>query len=169
MRYIGSSARVVARLGEHRRALSRGCHPNSRMQKEWDIDGGIGFVFKIIERSDDAAHRLVREQYWMDHFRVLAGRGPALFNVIPVADRSKPHTFTISEEARERGRLRKVDRELFEDWAFVAARDLWEAKGKNIFREDLPWTLRDDFTNDMNVELLKIKALQYRKDVLKSE
>lgn len=61
-RYIGSSARVCARLRQHGRDLSLGCHFNKHLQAAWNKYGEDQFRFVIVETVPNTDLLLDREQ-----------------------------------------------------------------------------------------------------------
>lgn len=64
--YIGQSTDMKRRLMHHKRALMRGEHPNSFMQRSYDAHDGH-FSFKVLEEcSEDALDE--RERYWITYF-----------------------------------------------------------------------------------------------------
>lgn len=64
--YVGSSSRVSLRLSQHKWALKRGDHINTRLQASWDKHGEIAFAFECLE---ECGHGLLleREQWWISH------------------------------------------------------------------------------------------------------
>lgn len=56
-RYIGSSNFVFKRLHEHHTALTKGSHPNDRLQKDWAIFGKESFTFIPIDFCDNYSER----------------------------------------------------------------------------------------------------------------
>lgn len=63
--YIGSSVNVQRRCKEHLRALRRGCHYSSHLQRAWDKYGEVAFRFDLVE-AVPAGELLLREQVWLD-------------------------------------------------------------------------------------------------------
>lgn len=62
-RYVGSSSRIQRRWRDHRKALSKGTHHCSHLQRAWNKYGSEKFVFEIVEDTTDY---FVREQSWLD-------------------------------------------------------------------------------------------------------
>jgi len=48
-RYVGSTANLVQRWGQHRRALRAGTHCNPHLQRAWNLYGEDAFRFEIME------------------------------------------------------------------------------------------------------------------------
>lgn len=65
--YVGSSVNIRARLNKHRTQLDRGVHPNEFLQRSYGLYGADAFEFGMIEECGKET-RLVREQWWIDHF-----------------------------------------------------------------------------------------------------
>jgi len=64
--YVGQSVDVVHRLGDHKRMLEKGEHPNAKMQMSYDAHDGR-FAFKLLEECDKA-HLDEREVFWIAYF-----------------------------------------------------------------------------------------------------
>ncbi len=63
--YVGSTANVRVRWGNHRSKLQRGKHENEHLQRAWNKYGADTFDWAVIEQLTEA--KLVeREQYWPD-------------------------------------------------------------------------------------------------------
>lgn len=61
--YIGSTTTSFKRrFKEHLSALKRGDHPNSHMQRAFNLDGENSFIFEIIEIVEKE-NCILREQY----------------------------------------------------------------------------------------------------------
>jgi group I intron endonuclease len=67
--YVGSAADVVKRWGDHRRLLSKSKHHNPYLQHAWGFYGAGSFEFVLIETVGAISDLLVREQFWLDHFK----------------------------------------------------------------------------------------------------
>lgn len=65
--YIGSSVAMRSRLNKHLSDLKRGMHPNEFLQRSYLHHGADAFEFGVLEKCEKDV-RLVREQWWMDHF-----------------------------------------------------------------------------------------------------
>lgn len=72
-----------ARLNKHRRLLNCGIHPNEYMQRAYILHGADQFEFSILEECS-AEQRLVREQWWIDHFS--SGKEECGYNLIPTRE-----------------------------------------------------------------------------------
>jgi group I intron endonuclease len=73
-RYIGQAVNIKRRLGEHRRKLEKGRHPNYKIQALWDKYGQDLFTFCVLEDLPKICSKewlTVREQFWIDHFSPL--------------------------------------------------------------------------------------------------
>lgn len=68
-RYIGSAVNIRLRWKTHRRRLRRGTHDSKYLQSSFNKRGLDSFKFGIIEIVDDRSDLLIREQFWMDHFK----------------------------------------------------------------------------------------------------
>jgi group I intron endonuclease len=109
-RYVGSTRRRFSnRWSEHKHALrkdSSGCPP---LQEAWNLHGEDSFRFVILEATqpDD---NIEREQFWMDHYRVL---GFTLYNRCPEAASHKglvmPNGFGDRIRAVHLGRKRSEE------------------------------------------------------------
>ena len=66
--YIGSSSILRKRLNNHRSALSRNCHENTRLQRAWNKYGEQAFEFTIILLCG-IKHKLYFEQGFLDLFK----------------------------------------------------------------------------------------------------
>lgn len=65
--YVGSSVQMRARINKHRSLLERGVHPNEFLQRSFTLHGAGAFEFGVLEDCGKD-ERLVREQWWIDHF-----------------------------------------------------------------------------------------------------
>lgn len=63
--YVGSSKDVDRRLEHHTYQLSRGKHHNSRLQKDYTSQQGVGFEYKVIEHSVPTERLQHAENYWI--------------------------------------------------------------------------------------------------------
>jgi group I intron endonuclease len=95
-RYIGSSTRLKRRLRDHKRALSRGIHHCSHLQRAWDRHGEPQFTFEIVELVEERSSLLDREQHWLD-------QTPDRYNSSPTA--ASPLGFKQTEEAKQKIRI----------------------------------------------------------------
>lgn len=69
--YIGQAGKTIARrFAEHRKRLRGGKHPNTHLQRAWNLYGEAGFEFYALENvfAKDELTRM--EQYWLDHTRL---------------------------------------------------------------------------------------------------
>ena len=72
--YIGSSLWMRGRLKAHYRALVKGSHDNSRLQRAWDKWGEGAFICEEVELVDERETLIGREQYWLSMFMDTFGR-----------------------------------------------------------------------------------------------
>lgn len=78
--YIGSGVSIARRWREHKSALKRGIHRNSKLQHSWDKHGGAVFICKALIHCD-AKNLLLYEQLAIKAFdSVKCG-----YNICPVA------------------------------------------------------------------------------------
>ena len=66
--YIGSAVNLKKRINSHRYSLYRNRHRNSHLQFDWNKYKENSFKFDILEKVKNK-NLLVKEQYWMDHYR----------------------------------------------------------------------------------------------------
>ena len=76
--YVGSTVNVSHRFGKHRRALTRGVHPNHYLQNAWNKYGENSFTFNVVELAGSKQEMIDREQYYIN---TLVG----LYNLSPTA------------------------------------------------------------------------------------
>lgn len=63
--YVGQASNLMLRQLQHVRALRRGDHRNTRMQRAYERDGEAAFGFFVLERCEQ--EKLTeREQFWID-------------------------------------------------------------------------------------------------------
>lgn len=73
--YIGSSAKVEYRLGQHRSLLRGGKHRSKRLQAAWSKDGPDAFVFSLLTEVRPLVGYSLRELleahegFWMKYYR----------------------------------------------------------------------------------------------------
>jgi group I intron endonuclease len=82
--YVGSASNISKRWSRHRKDLRAGCHTNPHLQSAWKKHGEHGFVFSILELTDDLSSR---EQFWMDRMKCSDRRWG--FNLCPTARSSR--------------------------------------------------------------------------------
>ena len=81
--YIGSAKKLIDRTTRHIKDLMVGKHRNRYLQRAWNKDGIISFLFIVIEYCD--IDKLIeREQYWFSQFDF----DNQLYNLCPVAGSS---------------------------------------------------------------------------------
>lgn len=81
--YIGSAVNLSTRWREHVWQLNKGLHINRHLQSSWKKHGESAFDFVVIERIDDEAKLIEREQSYLDEFRPF---DPAIgYNLSPTA------------------------------------------------------------------------------------
>ena len=88
--YIGSSADMLARFGQHKALLRRGKHHAPRLQEAWDTYGEEAFMLVVLETLSTAEYLEAIEQQYIDQEQ------PA-YNVATVA-RNQLSLPPISEE-----------------------------------------------------------------------
>lgn len=67
-RYVGYSVDLGGRCKGHRKALIRGKHDNSRLQRAWNKYGENGFVFEVTQFHSNHDELPELEQNWVDHY-----------------------------------------------------------------------------------------------------
>ena len=65
-RYIGSSINLKERGQHHLSMLRARQHGNRHLQRAFDKDGESAFMFSVLERVEDSARLIEREQYFFD-------------------------------------------------------------------------------------------------------
>lgn len=78
--YVGSAVSIGARFSQHRTALERGKHQNSKLQHAWSKYGNGAFTFEVVELVADRAQLIAREQFWMGELGAMNG-----YNIAPTA------------------------------------------------------------------------------------
>jgi len=122
--YIGSAVNVASRWQGHRSRLRKGQHANQILQNAWNKYGDADFAFAVIERVEDRAHLLQREQFWLD---MLA---PA-FNIYKVA--GSPAGYKHSDEFKQRARERMLNyRHTDEAKARIAASKIGKSRPDHV-------------------------------------
>ncbi len=109
--YVGSSDNTTKRMWVHRWMLRRGKHDNIMLQRTWDRDGESSFTFELLERVDDRAMLLIREQHWIDTLRSRSTDNG--YNLCPVAGSRAgaimPEGFSAKMSAINKGRVRSPE------------------------------------------------------------
>jgi hypothetical protein len=67
--YVGSSANITGRFGDHKKLLRRGKHHSPHLQSAWNKYGEDSFDFEVVEIVDDRHRILEREQHWIDELK----------------------------------------------------------------------------------------------------
>lgn len=67
--YIGSSDNVEKRLNCHLSRLKRNVHHSAYLQAVYNKHGKENLEFSIIEVLSDNNDKIIKEQFWMDHFQ----------------------------------------------------------------------------------------------------
>lgn len=99
--YIGSAVQLNKRIYRHIRDLISERHKNRYLQRAWNKDGIISFLFIVIEYCD--IDKLIeREQYWFSQFDF----DNQLYNLCPVAGSSLGRKY--SEETIKKFRERNT-------------------------------------------------------------
>lgn len=94
--YIGSTADSFrGRWGDHKSGLRRGGHYNSYLQNAWNKYGEDTFSFSVIEEIENVDKLILREQLWLDVYRMYGKVYNQRLNVDPCA-RGRKH----SEESK---------------------------------------------------------------------
>lgn len=105
-RYIGSAIKLRTRLNQHRSDLNTGKHFNVKLTRAWEKYGADMFSFEVIERVEIKTDLIVREQYWIDHYKAATDG----YNIKPTAGSSlghKPSPESIEKRAAKlRGKKR---------------------------------------------------------------
>lgn len=99
--YIGSAVDIQVRMHLHKRALLRNVHHNRKLQHAWNKHGADVFEASVLERVDDPALLIAREQYWFDLVNPVKNG----YNIAPVAGSNLG--MVVSEEARLKASLTK--------------------------------------------------------------
>lgn len=76
--YVGSSANINSRWGDHRSNLRNNKHGNKHLQNAWAKDLENNFIFRILEIVDNPTKERLeeREDYWIDYYDSMnEGRG----------------------------------------------------------------------------------------------
>lgn len=94
--YVGSAARVRARIIYHKSFLSRGKHANEKLQRAWLKYGAEGFVFEVLEAVSELGDLAAREQHWIDALNAVK----AGYNIRPTAENNRG--MRHSEETRRK-------------------------------------------------------------------
>lgn len=80
--YVGSSIDVTRRLRAHVRALRKGDHHNSHLQRAWGKYGEQAFVTDVLQEAE--RHELIEaEQKWIDALKAADARYG--YNACPIA------------------------------------------------------------------------------------
>lgn len=101
--YVGSALNVGRRKIEHWRDLRGKRHGNRKLQNAWNKYGEAAFVFTVLEKVDDPADLITREQVWIDSLQATGKQG---YNLAPKA--GSILGFVMSAETRERMSLAAV-------------------------------------------------------------
>src|ERR1035437_83632 len=90
--YVGSSANIDKRCGEHRRMLRKGTHYSKYLQNTWAKHPESDFVFDVIEECDPDI-RIEREQHYLDTME-------PVFNSCKVAGVTTGYKYTPEARAK---------------------------------------------------------------------
>lgn len=105
--YGGRSGNIRRRIGIHLKALKRGVHGNTYMQRVYVLHQV--FEFEILEEHDSLAGQIQAEQAWLDANLLL----PGCMNLSPLAQGGsggRNKGWEPSEETRERMRAAALGR-----------------------------------------------------------
>lgn len=91
--YVGSAVNFLKRRKVHCHLLRKGTHRNPKLQNAWRKYGESAFRFDILERVDDIAKLIEREQFWLD-------QTIPFYNIARIA--SSPLGTKRTKEQRER-------------------------------------------------------------------
>ena len=89
--YVGSSADIKRRWGDHKYRLRSGQHENERLQRAWDKYGEDAFAFSVLEEVGEDMLQAMEQEYLDDYF----GRGHC-YNIKIEAGSGGP----VSDETR---------------------------------------------------------------------
>ena len=90
--YVGQSVNVARRVEGHFKGLHEDRHPNTHLQRSFNLHGHDAFSCEILEYCDKEM-LAEREQYWIDHYGF-----ENLYNMCPAAGSSAG--LKHSDEAR---------------------------------------------------------------------
>jgi hypothetical protein len=101
--YIGSATGLLSRASVHSRQLSRGDHPNRKLQDAFDSRNGQAFTIEVVEECPQTILRQ-RERYWIR-------RRDPFFNRAEVPRYSKPKQKMPKPPARlSVGTMRRLEK-----------------------------------------------------------
>lgn len=64
--YIGSALNIEKRFREHKLALKKNIHGNTKLQRSWNKYGGSNFRFQAEELIENKEELIPAEQQWFD-------------------------------------------------------------------------------------------------------
>lgn len=80
--YIGQSVNIRERAHEHRRALEKNCHNNTKMQHYYNKYGKESFVFTVVEIVKNKEYLYKREEFWAKYYNSFDRKKG--FNICPI-------------------------------------------------------------------------------------
>ena len=95
--YIGSAVNINNRFKEHERKLEYGTHHNIHLQRHFKKYGTESLIFELVEVVHNNSQLLIREQYWIDHYK---NSKRQLFNINPTAGSNLGKKF--SQDVRDK-------------------------------------------------------------------
>lgn len=90
-RYVGSSATIQQRWGNHLKTLRRDAHYNCHLQAAFNKYGESAFTFAMLEHVEDSSRLIAREQHYLETLN-------PEYNMCPTA--GSPLGYRHTEEAR---------------------------------------------------------------------
>lgn len=94
-KYIGSSANIIARWGNHISLLNNNSHHSYKLQEDWNTYGINNFSFCIIHITSNKNHLLSLEQEYLDN-------EPSFSNLYNINDYTNYKSISISTEFLKR-------------------------------------------------------------------
>lgn len=82
--YIGSTANLEKRWGQHKSTLRGGYHGNSHLQCAWNKYGEFAFEFGILEYLNNPEELRLAECFWINIYQ---GEGKELYNIAVIKRR----------------------------------------------------------------------------------
>lgn len=139
-RYVGSAKRLRYRYAEHVRLLSKGLHHSPTLQRSWIKYGPDAFDYVILERVEDLALLLGREQYWIDSSNCVGKFG---YNISPTA--GSPLGVKHTEQSRKNMSLGATGKKHSEEHKAKIAQ---ASKGRKISAEAMARRVATRRAND---------------------
>lgn len=81
--FLGAGLDLVGRMNRHKFQLTKGNHPNQRLQSDWNETGGSNFAFEILDQItpqadpafDSKAELEFMEKLWLQELQPFGERG----------------------------------------------------------------------------------------------